>query len=117
MTKGCIDMKKNIFAILLLGFVLLLNACGIDEEQLTQVESTTSNGRECITIAGDKSLGHFIDDNYHDEIMSVWIGDLDAFFNHYIDNYTGFYYGFYFANPDYVILFADELDNWQTPEI
>jgi len=107
-------MKKKKLTILLLGFLLSLSACGngVDEGQILLGEPTTSNGRDCMIITGEESMQEFFDQNHH-ELMNIQLGDLDAFLNPYIDHYTGIY----FDGSGYIILFAEELTNWQTPEI
>ena len=120
-------MKKYLVLTLLMGFTLLLVACGNDAnsetsseeempgQEIIDQEPITFDGRQCVIIDGDMSMDDFFDNT--NEIMDVYFGDLDAFFNGRIDNYTGIYTGIYDAgSEEYVILFADSLGNWQTPE-
>ena len=58
-------------------------------------------------------MDEFFDDN-HDELMNQYLDDLDAFFNSRIYNYTGIFYA---GLGNYVILFAEALENWQTPKL
>ena len=112
--------KKHLFMILPMGFALLLMACGSpydseapSEEAAADQERVVTEDNECIVIDGNISMDDFFDNN-HDELMNEYLGNLDAFFNGRIDNYAGIFYA---GSGNYVILFADALENWQTPEL
>lgn len=139
-------MKKNLFLMLTIGVVIMLVACGNEGNEhspmLTSYEATDDEAsasddeasagddgattsdqeqlgigdRECLAIRveGDISMEmqEFFD--FHSEIMDDYFGDLDAFLNARIDHYTGLFYA---GSGEYVILVADDLENWQTPDL
>jgi len=129
-------MIKNLFLALTMGVVLVLVACGNESESSSSVEGVLgdygaadddgySNGeqeplgvgdRECVVIrVADSGIGIREFFELHNEIMmGDYLGDLDAFLNARIDNYTGLFYS---GSGEYVILIADDLENWQAPDL
>ena len=100
-------MKKYLFLTLFTGFILILVACGDNTAETSpNHEQIISNGRECIAVEGNNSMDDFFSTNHVED-------DFDDFFSNQIDNYAGLY----FDSGIYVILFADQLENWQTPEM
>ena len=129
-------MKKSLFLILCIGITLMLVACGyegsgasspeeempIDNELTDDRESNGvreplgSGDRECLIIRADDDagmgMGEFFD--LQRDIINEYLEGLDAFFNDRIDNYTGLFYN---GSGEYVILLADDIENWQIPDL
>ena len=108
-------MRKHLFLTLLTGITLILVACGHENNNETSsaYQPTRINNFECIIVEGNSNMDDFFASN-DSELMNAYIGDLDAFFSNRINNYAGL---FYHGSGVYVILFADLLRNWQTPEM
>jgi len=134
-------MKKVLFLLSFIGVVLMLVACGHessgissqgerahqdyelvdggesnDEQETGEPEPLGTGDRECLAVRVEGSVSMGMDEFFeiHREIINEYLEGLDAFFNARIDNYTGL---FYIGSGEYVILLAEDIVNWQIPDL
>jgi len=133
-------MKKNL--ILMFGILLVLVACGYEDEGNEQAGVLVDDGsandsgehyetgdereildepliigeRTCriISVEGTNTMNMYDFFDRQSEIMDEYLGDFDAFFSARIDNYAGLFYA---ASEGYIILLAEDVENWDVPNL
>lgn len=93
-------LKKEIFLSLFPALIFLVGCGG----SIDPAENVTYGGQSCIELQGSRSF---------DSVFSEIPGDFDAYFAALIPNYGSLY----FEGPSYVMLYSDDLNQWETPDM